>query len=129
MQASGHGVVIFIDIHGQVPQKRRLCEYANNIMEYLIPNHMGETSIDVYVKKQLSYEAAGYCHGDDYSVIIELARNSCGEPYTLEEMAVTLGHELVHAKQNIGEYSGIPDHEKREREAYYLEQKLFEKFW
>lgn len=123
--------MIFIDIHGQVPQKHRLCEYAHHVMEYLIPNHVGETSIDVYIKKQLSYEAAGYCHGDDYSVIIELARNSCGEPYTLEELAVTLGHELVHAKQNIDVCtdSGILDHEKREREAYYLEQKLFEKFW
>ncbi len=122
--------MILIDIHGQLAQKRRLSEYADNVMEHLMPNYQGDTVIDVYVKNHLSYQAAGYCHGDDYAVTIELAKNSCGEPYALEELALTLGHELVHARQNIEHCcDSEPDHEQREREAYSMEQKLFEKFW
>ena len=149
---------------GRFPQKTRMekfaCDVVNHFFKRDIKRHI---SIAVEMRTNLEGNDAGYCvdfgtynHGGTIgkvrAIAISLSRNYCDPeqeekfPYTVREIASTLAHELVHAKQyirreltakslNLGlgalkndkslEYKDLP----WEKEAYGLEEELLELYW
>ena len=79
-------------------QSKKLLGYIDRACEYL-----GLYDVDAYIElefvKRCDGNVAGYCHGDDYTIMIEVARNdACGRvPQDL--LMINIAHELIHAKQ------------------------------
>lgn len=129
-------VVIFIDIQGRVSQKTRLLDFAYQVMEYLAPEFAQDDQehlVDIEIHRDLEDGCAGICYGDLEEVNIQLARFSGDHRYTPDEIALTLAHELVHARQFFTEPPGLPRDaahiERSETEATSLETPLWQQFW
>lgn len=123
--------MIDIQLSGEWPQHHKYQDFAEQVMEYLLYEEY-DTYIDITLMETCDDQAAGYCHGDNYHVIIDLAQYSQGEAYTPTEIARNLAHELVHASQNIltdGQAEPPEVQESRERQALAWENKLVEMFW
>ena len=134
---------IFVEIEGQIQQKKRIEAYIKDVIRYFIPNMRRIVQIDLKITNRIEQGYYGFCCGDRKEVYIELARGSCDEDFTLDYMMLNLAHELVHAKQYLlGQLS--PYHHKWktkdysdtpysavpwEREAYKKEDAIYEKFW
>jgi len=132
-----------IVINGRIKQKKEVLDFAYNIMFYLMPRLKRNVYIDINVVTKCDGENSALCYGDRESVEIELARESFDHKFLLEEMMVNLAHELVHAKQFIRgdlhprlykwkkQDCKNMSYGKRpwEKEAYLLENELYNKFW
>lgn len=106
----------------------RLEQFACDVLNDLIINEPKQNvNIFVHIKEKL--EASGFCEQiDRYNIKIELEKSN------LDSMALTLAHELVHAKQYLFNEIDIDCsanyHENPwEIEAYELESELVEKHW
>lgn len=116
-------VNIFLSLEGRWPQANLYSQFCYDVLDNLLPNDDKDVFIDIKLSHHTENQAAGYCYGFTDEVYIEIARNSHGIPYTLDEIARNLAHELVHAKQFI---TNTP---KSETEAYGKESELTEAFW
>lgn len=110
--------MIFTHIEGRFPQKKRFEEYMEYLETYLFDREY-KKNVYIFVKmshnlihegRSWKYQDAGYCEvyedsePDELIISIELARNYINEehiviPYSLYEIAQSLAHEMVHAKQ------------------------------
>ena len=131
-------------IEGRVKNKKKVEEYIHALAKELGINRLYSKGIFVKFYTKLDHGAQGLCWGDHKShVEISIARTSNGDAFTLEEMMQTLAHEMVHAKQYLRrelcgysmawkgrkprnyKYENAP----WEKEAYRLEEELFNKHW
>ena len=131
-------------IEGRVKNKKKVEEYIHALAKELGINRLYSKGIFVKFYTKLDHGAQGLCWGDHKShAEISIARTSNGDAFTLEEMMQTLAHEMVHAKQYLRrelcgysmawkgrkprnyKYENAP----WEREAYRLEEELFNKHW
>ena len=152
---------------GRFPQKLRMEKFAYDVINHFFKRDRKE-NITIAIEMQTSLDGndAGYCvdygvhnhgsfgrkNGKIRTIAITLSRNYINAeedekfPYTVREIASTLAHELVHAKQyirreltakslNLGlgalkndkslEYKDLP----WEKEAYGLEEELLALYW
>jgi hypothetical protein len=131
-------------IEGRVKNKKKVEEYIHALAKELGINRLYSKGIFVKFYTKLDHGAQGLCWGDHKShAEISIARTSNGDAFTLEEMMQTLAHEMVHAKQYLRrelcgysmawkgrkprnyKYENAP----WEKEAYRLEEELFNKHW
>ncbi len=116
-------VNIFLSLEGRWPKANLFAQFCYDVLDDLLPEEDRDVFVDIKLSHHAENQAAGYCFGFEDEVYIEIARNSQGVPYTLQEMARNLAHELVHAKQFITDTS------KSESEAYGKESILTEAHW
>jgi hypothetical protein len=122
-------------VTGAVPKKKQFEQYIDRIMNDFFPQDISDhVNLDIKFKPCCEYDAAGYCYDDDGGITVEIAKTCGGVPYTVDQLAVHLAHELVHVKQYIEGTGGLNDrlpYELRpsEIEAYALEYVLCEKYW
>ena len=132
-------------INGRIKQKKKVEDFVYSTLFDLMPRLKRTVYIDVNVVTKCDNEYYALCHGDKEEIFIELARESDGNKFTLDEMMLNLAHELVHAKQFIrGElhptlykwkkfkkdYAKTPFFKQPwEKEAYLMEDKIFNQFW
>ena len=133
--------MINIYFQGRVKNRKRYEEFACNVVNELLPRPF-KREIDIVVHFTKTIEEMGLCHLEDTDLIgIQInTKQSAGE------IAQTLAHELVHAKQFIRkELNGdmtrwkknhIPEDvmipyrsQPWEVEAYEMEGWLTEMFW
>lgn len=129
--------MIYFFFTGQLKHKKQLEQFGHNVLNDLCKDIDHDVDIEVRSEKHLD-GAMGYCHGDQESIIIELARGTnVGHEYEkhdFDEVVVTFAHELVHAKQlmegNVFECrKNQKGRDQREVEAYGLEYKLLRRYW
>ena len=130
-------------INGRIKHKKKVEDFVYNALFDLMPRLKRTVYIDVNVVTKCDNEYYALCHGDKEEIFIELARESDGNKFTLDEMMLHLAHELVHAKQFLkGElhpnlskwykkdFSNLPYRQTPwEKEAYLLEQEIINKHW
>ena len=135
--------MISVNLKGRIKSKDKVLNFADAVINNLMPRIKRDVSIDVNVVTRCDGENSALCWGDKDGAEIEIARKSFDVEFTLDEMMLNLAHELVHAKQFIrGELHPSLDKWKRldytnvpysrtpwEKEAYLLEDKLFETHW
>ena len=130
---------------GRVRQQARLQEFACDVINDLLPREF-KRDIDIHVRFTKNIDAMGYCHMEDEETI---AIEVCNQG-DLNQIASTIAHELVHAKQFIrGELNAGMTRWKRqeipvgprggiqiqyhdqpwEREAFEKEVDLVKAFW
>jgi predicted SprT family Zn-dependent metalloprotease len=132
---------MIIKIHGAISKKARVESYVRRIMNHFQLLNK-RTFIEIHIKTKLDGDAAGYCHGTRDHIIIELSRTCQGEKYRIDDILITLAHELIHAKQYImGQLCPIHGNKWKgktytgykntpwEKEAYQFESELFYKYW
>lgn len=128
--------VLLYSITGSVPKKKLFENYVDCIVNNFLSQHV-ENHIDLVIrfKPSCEHDAAGYCYeDDDGEIIVEIAKTCDGVPYTVEQIAVHLAHEMVHVKQYIEGVGDLDHHlpykeRPSEIEAYALESVLCEKYW
>ena len=130
-------------INGRIKQKKKVEDFVYNTLFDLMPRLKRTVYIDVNVVTKCDNEYYALCHGDKEEIFIELARESDGNKFSLDEMMLHLAHELVHAKQflrgelhpnlsrwNKKDCSRLPYRQTPwEKEAYLLEQEIINKHW
>lgn len=130
---------IHVDFHGQIREKKRITKYVRNVLHYFMPRLRRNVVIDISFKKGLDGDVYGYCLGDKHNVEIEIFKGNL----TLDQMMLTLAHELIHAKQFLkGELSPTCRNWKAhnvvhkpysrqpwELEAYKKEELIHDMFW
>jgi hypothetical protein len=116
-------VNIFLSLEGRWPQANIYSQFCYDILYDILPDQNRDIFVDIKLKHHSENEAGGYCYGFEDEVFIEIARNSFDVPYTLDELARNLAHELVHAYQFITNSPVV------ESEAYGKETILTEKYW
>ena len=128
--------MILYTLRGRVPQKKKFQLYIDRILEDLFADKpVDYVYVNIHFKPQCEGEAAGFCYeSDDDEITVEVAKSSMNEPYTVEEIARNLAHELVHVRQHIEGTACIDHHlpyadRPSEQEAYALERVLREKHW
>lgn len=129
-------------------------QFIGDCVNALFDSYKGEYDIYVDSSKWVDSNGghAGFCFGDDMESVIDIATHFYYEDgeegrYTPAEIAGTLAHELVHAKQFAHGQINMVDHVWRregitldctnlqyedtpwEVEAYTLELTLVELFW
>ena len=60
-----------------------------------------EADLEIIFKKKCDNGMAGYCYGDNESVIIEIASQDDMSKFSTKQKMLHLAHEMVHAKQLI----------------------------
>ena len=73
--------MIIVDIFGQIKNKKRVREFVESSLYYLLPEFKEQIHIDVTFKKTLDGNVFGYCSGDKNSAEIEIAKTSGGVPF------------------------------------------------
>lgn len=138
--------MINIFFYGRWPQKARFERYSQDVLNHFFQNRL-KRDVDVHLKMVTKQSNLGFCHGDRNEVYIDLCRNHENYEgiFTLDDIAKTLAHELVHAKQylrgeikptdNIWHKTGevYDDASYRqlpwEHEAYMMEDFLHTLYW
>lgn len=135
--------MITISINGRIRNKKNVINYTLDILQELLPRVKRNVEIDINIVSKCEHNHYALCSGDKDGAEIELARGTNNTSFTIEEMMLNLAHELVHAKQFVkgelhnslsiwkkSDYSKIPYSKTPwEKEAYLLEDKLYNKFW
>lgn len=124
-------------------KSKKLEDYIYRVCQYL-ELFNDEAIIDIEIcPKSASLNVDGYCHGDDDHVNVSIARVVEGREVSLEEMKLTIAHEMVHAKQyasarlaqfELGNYlyentvykNIAYEDQPWEKEAYKLESIIYE---
>ena len=139
----GNNTNIHVSIRGRIAQKRRIEEYIQKTIQYLMPRLRRNVTVDLQIVNVCENDFYGLCWGDKSGSEIELPRNAWGTAFTIDEMMRNLAHELVHTKQLLrGDLSrkqwwkDDPSYSNTgyakqpwEKEAYNLEDKIFQKYW
>jgi hypothetical protein len=132
--------MIDLDLQGRVKNKKKFTQYAEECMHWLIPNIRRDVYVNVRFVTKCEHDYLGLCWGDKDVAEIEVSRTYENKPLTTDDIARTLAHELVHAKQYIKKqlhpnlkwknqtYEGYR-RTPWEKEAYTLEDELFDLFW
>ena len=135
--------MINVFVKGRIKHRENVLQYAETVINHLMPRIKRNVDIEINIVTKCEGENSALCWGDKDCAEIEIARESFDVKFTLDEMMLNLAHELVHAKQFIkGELHPSLNKWKRldftnvpysrtpwEKEAYLLEDKLFEKYW
>lgn len=140
-------LMFYIDLNGRWPQKDRFHDFAYNCIYHFFRNDLKrDVFIDINLKRDLK-NYLGLCDGTRSQVEIDLARSYDGRRESINALALTLAHEIVHAKQFIrGEINDTNYIYKKgsvtldcegvrysqqpwEVEAYELQQDLFDLYW
>lgn len=88
--------MIQITTQGRVKQKKRLEEFACDVINDLLPREF-KRDIEIHVRFTKLDDAMGFCTmNDEDEIAIEVDNR-----HSLDNIASTLAHELVHAKQYI----------------------------
>jgi len=138
--------MINIFFTGRWPQKKRFERFTLDVLNHFFKNKL-KRNVDIHLKMVTKQSDLGFCHGDRNEVYIDLCRNHENYEgiFTLDDIAKTLAHELVHAKQylrgeikptdNIWHKTGevYDDTSYRqlpwEHEAYMMEDFLYTLYW
>jgi hypothetical protein len=141
---------VSIYVSKRFPQSKRFEEYSAKLWNHFFKRESKRTQfkelqIRLYplLEGSADENVIGYFSGerDCDELEIEISRNWFDREnqelvkYSIEELAVAVAHEMVHAKQSIrGELHkadfSIPYLEQPwEIEAHSLERELFEKYW
>jgi len=134
--------MVTFELFGKIKNKKRYNKFVEDVIMHLLPYpYKREIFIAIEFSKKL--ENAGECVGDRNSADITIAKEIDGERVPNRDIALTLAHELIHAKQYIKgqinpskpvwkginysnvSYRGSP----WEKEAYLMEDKLVEMFY
>jgi len=105
---------MYIVSFGEIAEQQRLDDFATAVHNVLFAEIDHEFDINIYYINNIEDDACGFCFlDDDSSINIEINN-------TLEtrEAAITLAHEMVHARQLIQGFDFC------EIEAYGLENSL-----
>ena len=135
--------MFYIDVRGRIKHKRQIEQYADNILSFLMPRKKANVDVEILVVKKIDDYLLGSCIGDKSYIEIELAKTDVNGEISLNDMMLTLAHELVHAKQLIrGELHPTRREWKKqdctnqsyfkrpwEKQAYIMEDDLYNKFW
>ena len=135
--------MIILNIEGRVKEKKRLTQFADDVIRHLMPRIRRDVNVDIAIVTHCDGGNLGLCWGDKKTAEIEICRKHGKHHLSADEIALNLAHELVHAKQFIkGElhpstetwcrqdHTQTPYRKKPwEVEAYRLEEKLVEMFW
>jgi len=144
--------MITISTGKNIAQKYK--DYIDDCVNALFCSFTDDYDIHVNFKKFIDadHSHAGFCLGDEEESVIDIATHhvyECGEEtlYTPVELARTLAHEIVHAKQFARGQINLVDHVWRhgnettdctgleyaktpwEVEAYAYEEILTDLFW
>jgi hypothetical protein len=134
--------MVTFELFGKIKNKKRYNKFVEDVIMHLLPYpYKREIFIAIEFSKKL--ENAGECVGDRNSADITIAKEIDGVKVPSREIALTIAHELIHAKQYIKgqinpskpvwkginysnvSYRGSP----WEKEAYLMEDKLVEMFY
>jgi len=134
--------MVTFELFGKIKNKKRYNKFVEDVIMHLLPYpYKREIFIAIEFSKKL--ENAGECVGDRNSADITIAKEIDGERVPNRDIALTIAHELIHAKQYIKgqinpskpvwkginysnvSYRGSP----WEKEAYLMEDKLVEMFY
>ena len=85
-----------MDIIGTTSKK--LLAYINRVYDFLELDSY-EAYVEVEFVKTCSHNASGYCHGDDQTILVEIARYDSDGRIPLKNIMINIAHELIHAKQ------------------------------
>tara|TARA_R110000822_G_scaffold175029_1_gene314624 strand:- start:3086 stop:3562 length:477 start_codon:yes stop_codon:yes gene_type:complete len=141
-------VMINIDFVGRWPEQDRFEEYTHNVLNHFFKYRL-KRNVDINLKMINNLKVLGWSDGDRNEVNIELCRkDSNSDKIPVTELAKTLAHELVHAKQFLrGEINGKNDYYTRgkskcinysktsyreqpwEHEAFMMEDFLHKLYW
>jgi hypothetical protein len=136
--------MITYTITGRTLNFKRYNDFVAKVVSYLLPYpYKRDIEIEINIIPQLESGNYGECLGDRNGAEIYVARkDQDGKPFSEEDMAYNIAHELVHAKQFIkGQLNGNTDKWKGakwvtkatiqpwEREAYAMEVQLTEMFF
>lgn len=137
--------MIRLSINGRIAKKDRIEKYIQSALFEMMPRLRRIVDVELNVVTKCDEDNYALCWGDKNEVEIELARTSGKKKFTHDEMMLNLAHEIVHAKQFIkGElhptlhkwkkfkkdYAKTPYFKTPwEKEAYLMEDKIFEKYW
>ena len=135
--------MIILNIEGRVKEKKRLTQFADDVIHHLMPRIKRDVTVDIRMVTHCDGGYLGLCWGDKKIAEIEICRKHGKRQLPAHEIALNLAHELVHAKQFIRgdlhpstetwcrqDHSKTPYRKKPwEIEAYGLEEKLLEMFW
>lgn len=142
-------MAFYVDISGRLAQKHRFMTYTYKILDHFFGERLKrDVDINIDVVTRLEGTVVGECDGDKETINITLARRDGKKKLSVEDIARTLAHELVHAKQFLrGEMktesekwryksgfvkdcSNLPYREQPwEKEAFKLEPELFDLYW
>jgi len=142
-------MAFYVDIAGRLANKDKFISYTYRILDHFFGERIKrDVDININVFQTSGKNVVGECYGDKESITIDLYKKDGRRKLNTEAIAQNLAHELVHAKQFIrGEIS--EEHMKFryksgyvkdcsnmayrdqpwEREAFKLEQELFELYW
>jgi len=130
------------NIKGESLDNWKVKRYVNDVMFYLMPFHNKRATINIKEVSSCRSSYAGTCIDiDEHTIQINIATHVNGIRQTKKNMMIILAHELVHAKQFLtgvlwedywhGEDFRNTAYRERpwEKEAYALQDKIFNKFW
>lgn len=139
-------------LSGRWPAKDDITEYCENILNHFFKKPL-KRNVDIHLVMRSKITEGkyitGFCYGDKDEITIELSRNELAENgkyklRSIEDILVTLAHELVHAKQFIkkelkrdvdsyfkGRYykDATYYNHPSEHEAYMMEGFLYDLYW
>jgi len=79
-------------------QSKKIINYIHNAANFLELYKL-DVFIEIDFVKKCDGNAAGYCHGDDYVIYIEIARHDSRGKIPTDLLLINVAHELIHAKQ------------------------------
>ena len=85
--------------NGKVPNSFVVESFVNSVVKHLKINRLKRDIEINFVDHIDSGRTWGVCYGDSDSVVIEVARKDLERKRSFMELMITLGHELVHARQ------------------------------
>jgi hypothetical protein len=105
---------MYIVSFGEIAEQKRLDDFAIAVHDVLFAEIDHEFDINIYYIDNIEDDACGFCFlDDDNSINIEI-----NSTLDTREAAITLAHEMVHARQLIQGFDFC------EIEAYGLENSL-----
>lgn len=120
-------------IRSNIKQKLVVSIYVMNLAKALNIHRFRKRAFEISFRRKMEEGVMGLCWGDTDWVDIDISRTG-----TWREQMVALAHEMVHCKQFLrGELDGFRwkkrnyencqyDHQPWEKQAYALEEKLYE---
>jgi hypothetical protein len=82
----------------QGTKSKKLISYIENVADHLGLFDLPPV-IEIDIKKECAAGAGGYCHGDEDSIYIEVARYDNEGKIPQSQLMTNIAHELVHAQQ------------------------------
>lgn len=87
--------MLILNLYGTIRQKNRLEEFAEDVLNELFPQEPQKDWI-INIRFCRKLDAMGYCEMVDNAIEITILNQK-----SIDDVATTIAHELVHAKQFI----------------------------